>query len=248
MIKAIDNIDKLGNVKFADGKTVGGIIGTQQDCEYYGYAWNGSCRLKPAKIDRQKLESNKDSGKQNELLHSFNCDVQGNFHKLTNSNQTIVSGQYVETELNNAEVFGGAGSLGRGQVTTLIFTGTTTDAVYTEIFIGGAAGNRFIVDETKECVLGIEAVVLGHQVDALGVGNCQVKFQHTTYCVSRGVLTAIAISTKTNQKNHAGGWDNKFLATTGTPDYVEVQVKGKTGATIDWTVILTINELRTNEI
>jgi hypothetical protein len=72
------------------------------------------------------------------------------------------------------------------------------------------------------------------------------KYQHTTFRVQGGGYEPVQVgntSTKTNNRDtDVSSWNNRYTAGS---DYIKVEVKGETGATIDWTVILYINEMRT---
>jgi hypothetical protein len=89
------------------------------------------------------------------------------------------------------------------------------------------------------------------RVDSGGLGEMMNKFQHATFEYSSSTRTltqAGSTGTKTNNKNHSSSWNNRYVATSGTPDYIKVECKGVAGATIHWSVILHVFELKTSAI
>lgn len=132
---------------------------------------------------------------------------------------------------------------GRAQQSTLIFTGTSSNADWTEIYIDGDSSKKFIVDQDgSDMVIGVEANVIAQDV---GTSDTMHKYQHTTFKVdgSTGRPTQVGTtSTKTNNKDSGvNSWTNRF--TVGT-DYIKVEVQGEPDHDIEWTVILSINEMR----
>lgn len=250
MARKIKSIDNDNVIKVVGGRT-GSDTPTQAECDFYGGTFIGkNCVLKlpPAQKLFAENNHNEDLGYNNTFRNSYNTRIVGNSNRSKESYQYI-QGQNADAIRYKENIFACTDTLGRAQISTLIFQGRSTDNGNTEIFIGGESGKRFIVDEDKDCVLGFEAYVLGYRVDSGGRGHCMNKFQHATFEVTSGTLTQVgSTGTKTNNKNHSNSWSNQYTATSGTPDYIKVEVRGIVGATIDWTVVLKIHELKTDAI
>ena len=235
------------------------VLGNSADCRMVGGKFvsdgsgSGTCVLKNTNFSNSNLTNNRNIFGQGNTTHSkaMNNNVIGDYNTLDNVENTHTIGKFAHTtrygEFNQAITT----AKGRTQRSVLMFEGTTTDANYTEIFLGGQSGKRFIVDETKECVIGFEGYVLAMRVDSGGLGEMMNKFQHATFEYSSSTRTltqAGSTGTKTNNKNHSNSWNNRYVATSGTPDYIKVECKGVAGATIHWSVILHVFELKTNAI
>ena len=264
-LKEIDAV--TGEVTFDDG-TTDGTAGTKADCDAYGYNYaNSKCYIPNSK--KKHNTTNKTIGGSNKaigqniridghknIVNADNVDVRGNNHIVTGDN-TVVTG-HGGSAIRYGEVVHALtphqstvqyGNRARAQRSVLIFQGRTTDDAYTEIFLGGEQDKRFVVDEGYNSVLGFEAYVLGYRVDSGGLGECMNKFQHATFEVTNGTLIQVgSTGTKTNNKNHSNAWNNRYVATNGSPDYIKVEVMGGREETVDWTVILYISELRTRAI
>lgn len=252
MARAIKSIDNAtGVITVDDGKTVGGVAPTEIECDFYGGKYSrGVCRI-PQELPKKRndvIKSSNVNGFNNKIIGSTDVSIVGNNNRSRNDVQYI-EGNYGDAIRYGEQVYSNSTALGRGQVSTLIFQGRTTNADYTEIFIGGVDGKRFLADESREVFLGFEGYVLGHRVDSGGLGECMNKYQHASFSVTGGSLVQIgSTGTKTNNKNHSNSWNNRYTATSGTPDYIKVEVKGVSSATIDWTVVLKIHELKTDAI
>lgn len=231
-----------------DGKETDGTI---EDCKAVGGTFKNRACFMPVNTEKKpnSLGNNISVGQGNRIQLAENCNVQGNYNEVLGANFATVQGYNSKAIRHGEYVQGFSDKVARAQRSVLIFQGRTTDANYTEIFLGGVDGKRFIVDEAKECILGFEAYVLGYRVDSGGLGDCINKFEHATFETTSGTLTQVgSTNTKTTHKNHANSWDNRYVATSGDPDYIKVECQGHSGQTIDWTVILYIHELRTDAI
>ena len=246
-MKKISSIDRAGYIKFVGDKRLE-VDGTKADCDRVGGVWSGTKCVLPKYNGKADLaKNNKNTGRQNQINGVDNF-VQGNGNTVT-ADSAIVTGRNANVIRFGEFTHAFSDKVGRAQRSVLMFQGRTTDANYTEMYLGGVDGKRFIVDEAKECIIGFEAYVLAYRVDSGGLGECMNKFQHATFETTSGTLTQVgSTGTKTNNKNHASAWNNRYTATSGTPDYIKVECKGHNGHTIDWTVILYVNELRTDAI
>lgn len=246
-MKKVKSIDALGYVKFIGEKGLE-TNGTQADCEAIGGVFTENGCLLPLKTGKARVAKNINAtGRKNEI-HGSNGFVLGHNNKVE-EDHTIALGNAGSAIRFGEFVHASSDSLARSQRSVLMFQGRTTDEAWNEIYLGGVDGKRFIVDESKECLIGFEAYVLGYRVDASGLGQCMNRFQHATFNVSANRLNQIgSTGTKTNNKNHANSWTNRFTATSATPDYIKAEVQGVSGATIDWTIILYVSELRTDAI
>lgn len=263
---AIKEIDAItGYVTFDDG-TTDGTSGTKQDCDAYGYKFeNRRCCIPGAKQKRENTHTNlggnnklkgtniKVDGSKN-IVYANNALVHGTNHYIQedyitafgNGGSGLRYGEFVQAQTPHPQTVS-RGNIARSQRSVLMFQGQTTDNNYTEIYLGGIDGKRFVVDEGKECVIGFEAYVLAAAVNG-SKGDAMSKFQHASFLVTSGGLTQLgSTSTKTNNKSHSHSWNNRFTATSGTPDYIKVECQGHS-ETIDWTVILYVNEMRTTLI
>lgn len=237
-------------IKFFD-KDGAEVDGTIEDCRAVnGQFKNRKCFLPTTfEVNPNSIANNISAGQGNTIQFAQNCNVSGNYNEVIGADFAMVQGYNSKAIRYGEFVQGFSDKVARAQRSVLMFQGRTTDANYTEMYLGGVDDKRFIVDEAKECVIGFEAYVLGYRVDSGGLGECMNKFQHATFETTSGTLTQVgSTGTKTNNKNHSNSWNNRYTATSGTPDYIKVECKGVSGATIDWTVILYVNELRTDAI
>ena len=251
MAKKIFNIqNNLITFVGRDGREV---AGDSEDCKFVGGHFDGTnCVIKAKSHNPNQTNERNILGQGNTIDNSAqNNNVLGNFNTVENVDGTHTIGRFAHTtrhgEFNHAYTT----AKGRTQRSVLMFEGTTTDANFTEIYLGGVNGQRFIIDENHDHIIGFQATVLGYRVDSGGVGDCLNRFQHVTfeYEVSSGSLDQVgSTSTKTDHKNHSNSWDNRFVATTGTPDFIKVECKGNNTSTIHWSVILNVYELKTSAI
>jgi len=251
MAKKIFNID--GNLITFVGSKGEEVSGDSEDCKFVGGHFDGTNCVIKAKPHNPNLTNERNILGQGNTIDTLgqNNNVLGNFHTIDNVDGSHTIGRFAHTtrhgEFNHAYTT----AKGRTQRSVLMFEGTTTDANYTEIYLGGVSGKRFIIDETKDLILGFEAYVLAYRVDSGGVGDCMNKFQHATfeYTITSRTLSQVgSTGTKTNNKNHATSWNNRFVATSGTPDFIKVECQGHNGQTIHWSVVLHVFELKTSAI
>jgi len=255
---------KNGEVTFDIGDGTG-TQGTKSDCDFYGYNHeNGRCYIQGGKTKKEnsqtvaggnntsKGRNGRINGSGNQVITS-NVDVQGTNH-FVDAERATVTGHGGSAIRYGEEVYAltphqktvAVGNRARAQRSVLIYQGQTTDATETEIFLGGVDGERFIVDEDKECVISFESRIVAKRVDSSHNG-AMGKFQHATFRVTGGVLDRLGIQNKTNHHDGISSWSNDFVAVSDTPDYIKATVTGQSSATIDWTIILYINEIRTSQ-
>jgi hypothetical protein len=229
------------------------VAGSSEDCRMVGGKYTGTACVLPNVGHNDNLTNNRNILGQGNTIdnEALNNNVIGDKNTIGNVENTHTIGKFAHATRQGEYTQAFTTATGRTQRSVLMFEGTTTDANYTEIFLGGQSGKRFIVDETKECVIGFEGYVIGMRVDSGGLGEMMNKFQHATFEYSSSTRTltqAGSTGTKTNNKNHSSSWNNRYVATSGTPDYIKVECKGVAGATIHWSVILHVFELKTSAI
>ena len=225
------------------------VNGTNDDCKLVGGIFNGTnCILprqdfKPDIINlRTNLGQNNDV---NEL--ALNNTIFGYNHKIDNVINTHTLGKFAHTTRHEEYNHAITSSLGRTQRSVLMFEGRTTNNTETEVFIGGESNKRFIIDETKECVIALECYILARRIDSRD-DACMGKYQRNTFRVHSGVLSRIGQNNLTNHNHGISGWTNDFTAVSDTPDYIKATVTGQTSCTIDWSIVVMINELKTSFI
>jgi hypothetical protein len=225
------------------------VNGTNDDCKLVGGIFNGTnCILprqdfKPDIINlRTNLGQNNDV---NEL--ALNNTIFGYNHKIDNVINTHTLGKFAHTTRHEEYNHAITSSLGRTQRSVLMFEGRTTNNTETEVFIGGESNKRFIIDETKECVIALECYILARRIDSRD-DACMGKYQRNTFRVHSGVLSRIGQNNLTNHNHGISGWTNDFTAVSDTPDYIKATVTGQTSCTIDWSIVVMISELKTSFI
>ena len=236
-----------GNVITFIGQKGEEVNGTNDDCKLVGGVFNGTnCIIQNKKHNSNLTNSRVNLGQGNTIDNLANNNtIFGYNHTIDNLEHTHTLGAFAHTtrhgEFNHAETT----ALGRSQRSVLMYQGTTTNNTETEIFLGGQSGKRFIVDETKECVIVLETYVLAKRTDSRS-SAAMGKYQHATFRVTLGALDRIGINNKTNHNDGISGWSNDFVAVSDTPDYIKATVTGQASCTIDWTIIVMVSELKTN--
>jgi hypothetical protein len=238
-----------GNVITFIGQKGEEVNGTNDDCKLVGGVFNGTnCIIQNKKHNSNLTNSRVNLGQGNTIDNLANNNtILGYNHTIDNLEHTHTLGAFAHTTRHKEFNHAITSSLGRTQRTVLMFEGRTTDATETEIFIGGESNKRFIVDETKECVIALECYILAKRVDSRD-DACMGKYQRNTFRVTAGVLTRIGQNNLTNHNDGISGWTNDFVAVSDTPDYIKATVTGQTSCTIDWSVIVMVNELKTSFI
>ena len=129
----------------------------------------------------------------------------------------------------------------QSQVTTVIYKGQTVGNTAKDIYMNGVTNSEFY--SGLNTALGIRADVIGIRKDA---GSYYGHILRGTYDVTmsefdgRG-LTKIGQKSVTVHKNHTAGWTVTFR-TDSTNNLVRLEVKGETGATVDWMATLYITQ------
>lgn len=265
--KPVKDIDvNTGLVTFDDGSDTG-VAGTREDCRAYGYNFeNNKCFIQSGK---EKANTgnlivgghNNVTGKNNKVystksnVNANNAYTNGTNHEVTADFATVIGNggsairysEYVHAQTPHQQAVS-VGNRARAQRSVLIFQGRTTDETQTELFIGGIDNERFIVDENYEGVISFSARCLAKAVSfRAGTYNTGAysHFSDVSYRVNNGALTELGEDSESLHTDNATGWINSFKETSANPDYIACLVTGARGVTIDWTVILYINELRT---
>ena len=225
------------------------VNGTNDDCKLVGGIFNGTNCILPRqdfKPDIINLRTNLGQNNNvNEL--ALNNTIFGYNHKIDNVINTHTLGKFAHTTRHEEYNHAITSSLGRTQRSVLMFEGRTTNNTETEVFIGGESNKRFIIDETKECVIALECYILARRIDSRD-DACMGKYQRNTFRVHSGVLSRIGQNNLTNHNHGISGWTNDFTAVSDTPDYIKATVTGQTSCTIDWSIVVMISELKTSFI
>ena len=226
------------------------VAGDSTDCKMVGGKFvNNTCIINNVKKPVDNYTGNRNIlGIGNTIDEdAINNNIIGDYNTLGNVENTHTIGKFAHTTRHSEYNHAITSALGRSQRSVLMYEGTTTDATETEIFIGGESNKRFIVDETKECVIALECYILARRVDSRD-DACMGKYQRNTFRTHAGVLSRIGQNNLTNHNHGISGWTNDFTAISDTPDYIKVTVTGQTSCTIHWTVVVMVNELKTSFI
>ncbi len=225
------------------------VSGNNADCKMVGGIFNGTnCMLQNTKHNPNLTNPRVNLGQANTINNLATDNViLGNNNTIDEVNNTHTLGKFAHTTRNGEFNHAITSSLGRTQRSVLMYEGRTTDATETEVFIGGESNKRFIVDETKECVIALECYILARRIDSSD-DACMAKYQRNTFRVHSGVLSRIGQNNLTNHNHGINGWTNDFTAVSDTPDYIKVTCTGELRVTIDWSVVVMISELKTSFI
>ena len=246
MARKIKSIDNDNVIKVVGGRT-GSDTPTQAECDFYGGTFIGkNCVLKlpPARRLFAENTHNEDLGFNNTFRNSYNTRIVGNSNRSKESYQYI-QGQNADAIRYKENIFACTDTLGRAQVSTLIFQGRTTNNSATEIFIGGESGKRLIIDEDKECVLLLEVDTIGKGVSSGDTPKSSGRKDIATFFVNGGALSQNGSTTNIYAED---GQAITLTATSAAPDYIKVEVTGLASATIDWVCVVRITELKTDAI
>ena len=246
MARKIKSIDNNNTIKVVGGRT-GSDTPTQAECDFYGGTFIGkNCVLKlpPARRLFAENNHNEDLGFNNTFRNSYNTRIVGNSNRSKESYQYI-QGQNADAIRYKENIFACTDTLGRAQVSTLIFQGRTTDNSATEIFIGGESGKRLIIDEDKECSLFLEIDTITKGLSTGITNRNSAQKDCATFMVNGGTLSQNGSTT------NIYGEDARTItltATSATPDYIKIQVTGASAQTYDWVCVVRITELKTDAI
>ena len=246
MARKIKSIDNDNVIKVVGGRT-GSDTPTQAECDFYGGTFIGkNCVLKlpPARRLFAENNHNEDLGYNNTFRNSYNTRIVGNSNTSKESYQYI-QGQNADAIRYKENIFACTDTLGRAQISTLIFQGRTTDGNATEIFIGGESGKRLIVDEDKDCTLLLEIDTITKGVSSGHTNRTSGQKDIATFFVTGGALAQNGSTTSVYAEDAR---TVTLTATSATPDYIKIQVTGALGQTYDWVCIVRITELKTDAI
>lgn len=225
------------------------VTGNSEDCKFVGGHFDGTNCLIKAKTHKKTFTNESNILGQGNTIdtQSFNNNIIGNFNTVDNTDSTHTIGKFAHTTRHGEFNHAFTSKKGRAQRSVLMYEGRTTDATETEIFLGGDSNKRFIVDETKECVIVLETYVLARRIDGRS-SAAMGKYQHATFRVYAGTLDRIGINNKTNHNDGISGWTNDFVAVNDADlgDYIKATVTGQASCTIDWTVVVMVSELKTD--
>jgi len=225
------------------------VNGTNDDCKLVGGIFDGTnCIISNQDFKPELINTRTNLGQNNDVNElALNNTIFGYNHKIDNVINTHTLGKFAHTTRHEEYNHAITSSLGRTQRSVLMFEGRTTDATETEVFIGGESNKRFIIDETKQCILALECYILARRIDSTD-DACMAKYQRNTFRVHSGVLSRIGQNNLTNHNHGINGWTNDFTAVSDSPDYIKVTCTGELRVTIDWSVVVMISELKTSFI
>ena len=225
------------------------VNGTNDDCKLVGGIFNGTnCIIANQDFKPELINTRTNLGQNNDVNElALNNTIFGYNHKIDNVINTHTLGKFAHTTRHEEYNHAITSSLGRTQRSVLMYEGRTTNNTETEVFIGGESNKRFIVDETKECVIALECYILARRIDSRD-DACMGKYQRNTFRVHSGVLSRIGQNNLTNHNHGITGWTNDFVAVSDTPDYIKATVTGQSSCTIDWSIVVMISELKTSFI
>jgi len=255
-MRKIHSIDNTGKIKFIDDKGTGTTFGNEADCKAYGYQYvNGVCRV-PASKQETSRENNFINGNGN-IVNGVSNSVLGNNNTLRSNNSVAIGkGHYIDkTALystaiglnayaeNYGEIsFSSAKVPNRAKFSFYQFDGVTTNNTATELYLGGFIGARLYINPNYTSGYAIDYSSIGLNINT---GDVFTSYGHATYKNSGSTLTEVGHEKSTIiRDSSANHYDIEFAPISGTPDYIEVKVKGDTGHTVYWTVDLKVTEVR----
>ena len=168
------------------------VNGTNDDCKLVGGIFNGTnCIISNQDFKPELINTRTNLGQNNDVNElALNNTIFGYNHKIDNVINTHTLGKFAHTTRHEEYNHAITSSLGRTQRSVLMYEGRTTNNTETEVFIGGESNKRFIVDETKECVIALECYILARRIDSRD-DACMGKYQRNTFRVHSGVLSRI---------------------------------------------------------
>ena len=257
-----------GNVLFTDGTNE--VIPNQLQCEAYGYTYDkatGTCIAfrYNTNLNRSFSNSNNlikgsrnttETGTNNTIVMGENNQVAG----LSRNNLIIGSNNEISNGVNNATVVGnyglaerdgefvvGGGGFSRAgkgyaQYSTITLTGTSTDAVATNLFVNGDSSQTVIArGTTTGSFQGYEAHVMAVRTGGSAAGSVDDRlFQRVSGIIylkaeSNTVATLGSFGTVT-------GWESSAKLS-GVND-MHYAVTGAANMNISWSCTLNIYEIK----
>ena len=250
MIDKVKSIDEDGVVTFTkNGKDSPGDLAT---CSAYGYHFiNGKCHAYRRGTYNKNLIrgysanntvnniTNKVYGANNNVGGYNNC-VKG-YHNTVDGMYNNVLGNNLYTKLDGSFMHGVYSESNTARNYMLYYSGTTTDATPTELKL--INDNRFFIDESYESAIYIESkcIVLDSANNEAAAFNITVGYKYTNNTLTEFMPDKTAIAIKDTGLHTVS---LAFAPIADTPDYIEVKVTGIAGRTLNYNVVLTVNEVR----
>jgi len=259
-MKEISSISNTGLVLFVDDEKRGATtLGTETDCLNYAYTYqSGECYAflinNKSTFEKGLSAGNKTNlknsvlGVANNVFTGRNSSIVGKGLKTSrNASYVNISGRNGYAENYGEQVFSVSREKNRARVVELHYTGTTTDATLTELYIGGQGNQRFVPNpdyatayQIYKCCTALNATTgeiwtkttihalknIGGTFTSVGSHNIHtIRDSNLDYACSLDPIDATAIDTA----------------------YLKVEVEGETGHTAYWNISLQITEVRQEE-
>lgn len=249
--KKVTSIAKNGEVKFLDIRTGKSSNGTKADCLSYGYNYKNSKCYAFDVDNTTAYKSNLQGGNRvtgkNNTVQGNNNKVKGTFNAIIGNNNTVQAqqgiaiGNGIYVENKGVIALGNSNTENRARFSLVNFTGTTTNASATELYIGGYDGVRFIVNDNYESAFAID-----YTATALNAAENQIwtEYGHVTYKYTTKTLEEVGHQTGHIIRDSQLDYDITFNARSSPVPYIEVSVQGEAAHTAYWNVILKITEVR----
>lgn len=257
-----------GEVIFTDGTN--DVRSNQITCEAYGYKWGEKSQKCFAYRHNSKVHttfrntSNQRQGSENKTeRNTISTIINGNDNitKGTNKNN-LISGEsnQVNTGINNAVVFGkygqvfnqsqfvigGGEALGISQTSIVQLSGSTTDAVATNLTVQNLTAEY--IEVQNNAVLGFEVKVIG-----ICSGGSSGTAGHYVYqeikgavLVDDGYNTTFSQSTTTIASSGTTG--SAVMAHAGIDPYITVKVTGTANVNIEWFASVQLTEKKLSSV
>lgn len=257
-MKRIDSVSETGLVLFLEdtGKQ---SSGTKDDCLAYAYKYqDGNCfayiqNIRPQydknkTIGNSNYQSNNKVGRANNLQAGKNNVVLGKGHQITrDGSHSIVKGRNGYSENYGEDVYGNNRLKNITRHLKVQFSGYTTDATVTELFIGNEGNNRFSVNPDYATSYFVEWNVVAMNYDDT------LLWTRTNYQAFRFIKgTFVEVGTHTGHTLKDATLNYAFtvtpvIQTTGN-SYLKVEAEGEVGHNVYWNSIFKITEVRNKEI
>ena len=263
-----ENILPDGRVVFTDGTDT--VLPNQLSCETYGYKWNekeGTCtafnytnkiaRLnKSATITKTDKTNIEEGGTKSSTIIGTENRTKGQNRNL------LISGEnnQVNTGIDNAVVFGnygqalrqaelviGAGEgLGISQTSIVQLSGSTTDAVATNLTVQNLTAEY--IEVQNNAVLGLEVKVIGICSGGSGGTAGHYVYQEIkgAVLIDNGYNTTFSQSTTTIASSGTTG--SAVMAHAGIDPYITVKVTGTTNVNIEWFASVQLTEKKLSSV
>ena len=257
-MKRIDSVSETGLVLFLEdtGKQ---SSGTKDDCLAYAYKYqDGNCfayiqNIRPQydknkTIGNSNYQSNNKVGRANNLQAGKENVVLGKGHQINrDGSNSIVKGRNAYSENYGEDVYGNNIQKNIAREVNVQFSGLTTDATVTELFIGNEGNNQFSINPDYSTSYFVEWNAVAINV-ADGTMWSRQNFQAFRYI--RGTFVEVGSHSAITLRDAALDYDftiTPIVQTTGN-SYLKVEAEGEAGHTVSWNSTIKITEIRTKEV